>query len=123
MTRPARFLDSDPLVGEGAARTLLAPLGGMQDMATTTTVARLLIPTTWFGRYVEVEVAGADHYVVAGTATSGIVTTTQTSVNSEVPIVIVAGVPRQFVWPSDGSRTHLVYRTVSGTGQIRIRLA
>lgn len=113
-----------PTVADGAARSIAGPTEGWADVTTSTTDEYVNLEL-YAGRYVTIEATSADHFVLfinesdfekatPTTITTGAVAT----VGDPCPRTVVAGTSIDVVVPS--GRTVLVYRTVSGTGKLRV---
>lgn len=125
---------------DAAARSVAGPVRGLAKTGVTNTEATLEIPSTrngedWQGMWVTIEVTGADFYVVftensAADVASEMVTGDQTTPANFVPRTILATKQcEDFVVPGIAGRTnkppkmYLRFRTVTGTGTIRVILS
>lgn len=120
----------DVYAGEGAARSVQGPMGGLCLTGVSTTGDTFTV-TEWKGRYVIISVLGAGgYYNFSGTNNVNQLDATATAddsaaPNATVPDLLQNGVPHRIIIPNlnEGKDVYLIVAAQSSTAAFRVRKA
>ena len=105
-------------VASAEAWSVNGPTVGFADVTTSTSDENVDL-STWKGRYVEITTTTAAHYILFDSdGTTTIETGAGAVGDTDIPGIIAADSSKHMIVPV--SNPFLIYRTVSGTGEIRV---